>query len=166
MPACFLLQTALHGIFISFSLVFQRISRFPKHRLSLPYSIPGNDSKEYISPTHLHVWRDRSPSKVSCQLPWVRVLQKTQRVNVRKNHKAEKIDMIGPREGHSLGPQQRKGSKAKAVELKGAQVVMHDPQNKVQPNCSLMNPLCANSVCLLSKLTYPSPSCCSLSQDF
>lgn len=159
-------NTAWQPHFPRISLVLQRISRSPKHQLSLPYSIPGRDSKDYISPTHLHVWRDRSPSKECCQLPWVRVLQKTGRVNVRENHKAAKIETTGPGEGHSRGPRQMKGSNAKAVEVKGAQVVMCDPQNKVQPNCSLMNPLCANRACLLSKLTYPSPSCCSLGQDF
>ena len=103
---------------------------------------------------------------MSCQLPWGSVLQKMQRISVRKNHKAAKMEINGPEEGHSLGPWQRKGSKAKAAEVRGAQVVIPGPRNKVQPNCSLMNPLCANSSCLLSKHTYPSPGCCSLGQDF
>ena len=56
---------------------------------------------------------------MSCQLPLGSVLQKIQRINMRKKDKAAKIEINGPEEGHSLGPWQRKGSKAKAAEVRG-----------------------------------------------
>lgn len=53
-------------------------------------------------------------------------------------------------------PQQRKESKAKAAEVRGAQVVIDDSWNKVQPTWSLISPICAISSCLLSKHSCPS----------
>lgn len=48
--------------------------------------------------TLCHAWQDRSRSKVSCQLPWGSVLQKTQRISVKKkNHKSSKDRNKWPR---------------------------------------------------------------------
>lgn len=86
---------------ISSRLLTASQAQAPKNASTLPNLVSGGTGAP-----------PRCPASCPGQL-------KIQRINVRKNHKAAKTEINGAEESHSLGPWQRKGSKAKAAEVRG-----------------------------------------------